>query len=155
MMVHTVLTNLNYPLDTIALIEASNIAKLEAKPYTDSRYPDLKLNNWNIGHFTNSHIEKIMTDFEVQGKPRFYWLEPFAEIPEHVDNGTMCSINLILTDSPAPIIINGKEFIYKQALLNTTIPHAVYNGPVERVMLKISIFDETYEQLAKRIKYKL
>lgn len=154
-MVHTVLTNLNYPLDTIALIEASNIAKLEAKPYTDSRYPDLKLNNWNIGHFTNSHIEKIMTDFEVQGKPRFYWLEPFAEIPEHVDNGTMCSINLILTDSPAPIIINGKEFIYKQALLNTTIPHAVYNGPVERVMLKISIFDETYEQLAKRIKYKL
>lgn len=154
-MEHSVLTNLNYPLDTVALIEAANIAKLEAKPYTDSRYPDLKLDNWNIGHFTNSHIEKIMTDFEVQGKPRFYWLEPFAEIPEHVDNGTMCSINLILTDSPAPIIINGKEFIYKQALLNTTIPHAVYNGPTERVMLKISIFDETYEQLAKRIKYKL
>jgi hypothetical protein len=155
MMEHSVLTNLNYPLDTVALIEVANIAKLEAKPYTDSRYPNLKLDNWNIGHFTNSHIEKIMTDFEVQGKPRFYWLEPFAEIPEHVDNGTMCSINLILTDSPAPIIINGKEFTYKQALLNTTIPHAVYNGPVERVMLKISIFDETYEQLAKRIKYKL
>ena len=150
-----VLTNLNYPLDTMALMEASSIAKLEATPYTDSRYPDLKLDKWNIGHFTNPYIEKIMADFEVKGKPRFYWLEPFAEIPEHVDNGTKCSINLILTDSPAPITINGKEFTYKQALLNTTVPHAVYNGPVERIMLKISIFDEDYEHLANRIKYKL
>ena len=53
-----VLTNLNYPLDTIALMEASSIAKLEANPYTDSRYPDLKLDKWNIGHFTNPYIEK-------------------------------------------------------------------------------------------------
>jgi hypothetical protein len=151
----SVLINLDYPLDTDSLMEAADLAKLHAKPYTDSRYPDLKLDKWNIGHFTNSYIEKIMADFEVDGKPRFYWLESFAEIPEHVDNGTKCSINLILTTDPAPIVINGKEFVYKQALLNTSVPHAVYNGPVERVMLKISIFDETYEQVAKRIKYKL
>ena len=96
-----------------------------------------------------------MSDFEIDGRPRFYWLEPFAKIPEHVDNGTQCSVNLILTETPAPITIAGNEYTYQQALLNTTIPHAVFNGSVERIMLKISIFDVTYEQLAKRIKYKL
>lgn len=149
------LTLLNYPLDTRVLLESAATAKLQSEPYTDSRYPELRLDRWHIGRYTDEHIEKVMADFEIDGKPRFYWLEPFAEIPEHVDNGTQCSINLILTDSPAPITINRKEYTYQQALLNTRVPHAVFNGPVERVMLKISIFDETYEQLAKRIKYKL
>jgi|LauGreSuBDMM15SN_2_FD.fasta_scaffold08045_4 hypothetical protein len=148
------LTHLDYSIDTTALLDSASKAKLESKPYTDSRYPDLKLDRWHIGHFTDDYIKKIMQDFEVDGKPRFYWLEPFAEIPEHVDNGTLCSINLIVTKDPAPITINGEEFFYKQALLNTAIPHAVFNGPHERIMLKISIFDETYEQLKNRIKYK-
>jgi hypothetical protein len=149
------LTLLNYPLDTRVLLESAAKAKLQSEPYTDSRYPELRLDQWHIGRYTDEHIEQVMEDFEIAGKPRFYWLEPFAKIPEHVDNGTQCSINLILTDTPAPITIEGKEYTYQQALLNTTLPHAVLNGPVERVMLKISIVDETYEQLAKRIKYKI
>ena len=149
------LTLLNYPLDTRVLMESAVTAKLQSKPYTDSRYPELRLDRWHIGHYTDQHIEQIMHDFEIDGKPRFYWLEPYAEIPEHIDNGTQCSVNLILTDTPAPITIQGAEFMYQQALLNTTVPHAVFNGPIERVMLKISVFNETYEQLAHRIKYKL
>lgn len=149
------LTLLNYPLDTEILLDSASKAKLQSEPYTDSRYPELQLDRWHIGRYTDEHIEKIMTDFEVVGRPRFYWLEPFAEIPEHVDNDTQCSINLILTDTPAPIVIKGKEYTYQQALLNTTVPHAVFNGSSERVMLKISIFNETYEQLASRIKFKL
>jgi len=149
------LTLLNYPLDTRVLLESAAIAKLQSEPYKDSRYPELRLDRWHIGHYTDEHIERVMADFEVEGRPRFYWLEPFAEIPEHVDNGTQCSINLILTDTPAPITIEDIEYVYQQALLNTTVPHAVFNGPNERIMLKISIFDETYEQLVTRIKYKL
>lgn len=150
----TALTHLDYSIDTFALLGSASNAKLESNPYTDSRYPDLKLDRWHIGHYSDKIINKIMQDFEVDGKPRFYWLEPFAEIPEHVDNGTQCSINLIITEDPAPITINGIEFYYKQALLDTTVPHAVFNGPNERIMLKISIFDETYDQLKERIKYK-
>jgi len=150
-----VLIQLNYPIDNFVLLESANKARAYSEPYTDSRYPELSLDNWHIGKYTDNHIQKVIDDFEVDGKPRFYWLEPYAKIPEHVDNGTKCSINLILTDTPAPILVEGTEYFYQQALLNTTIPHAVFNGPVERIMLKISIFDETFEQLSKRIKYKL
>lgn len=149
------ITLLDYPLDTVALLQSAVSAHLSAEPYTDSRYPSLRKEDWYIGRYTDKHIDKIMRDFEVEGSPRFYWLEPFATIPQHVDNGTQCSINLILTENPAPITVEGVDHVYQQALLNTTLPHSVTNGDTERIMLKISIFDETYESLSARIKYKL
>lgn len=149
------LTLLDYPLDTVALLQSAVSAHLSAEPYTDSRYPSLRKEDWYIGRYTDDHVDKIMRDFEVNGSPRFYWLEPFATIPQHVDNGTQCSINLILTENAAPITIEGVDYTYQQALLNTTLPHSVTNGDTERIMLKISIFDETYESLSTRIKYKL
>ena len=149
------LTLLHYPLDTASLLQSAANARLYAEPYTDSRYPDLKKEDWYIGRYTDVHIDKIMQDFEVEGSPRFYWLEPFATIPQHVDNGTQCSINLIITENPAPITIESVDYTYQQALLNTTLPHSVSNGETERIMLKISIFDETYESLSERIKFKI
>jgi len=145
---------LNYPLDKTILLESAKRARDVAKPYTDSRYPGLQMDTWQIGHYTDEHIEKIMADFELEGKPRFYWTAPNSVIPEHVDNGTQCSLNFILSEDPAPISFSGENYIYEQVLLNTTIPHSVTNGPIERILLKISIFDETYEQLSARIKYR-
>lgn len=149
------LTHLNYEFDLEILLDSAKMARSTSNPYTDKRYPNLKLDKWHIGHYSDPYIEKIIQDFEVIGKPRFYWLEPFAKIPEHVDNDTRCSINLIISHEPAPITISGQEIFYKQALLNTTIPHSVFNGPNERIMLKISIFNETYEHLKNRIKYRV
>ena len=149
------LTLLDYPLDNTTLLQSAAYAKLSAEPYTDSRYPGLKKKNLYIWRYTDKHIDKIMHDFEVDGSPRFYWLEPFGYIPQHVDNGTQCSINLIISENPAPITVAGVDYTYRQALLNTALPHSVRNGEDERIMLKISIFDETYESLSARIKYKL
>jgi hypothetical protein len=151
----TPLTLLDYPLDNATLLQSAENARLSAEPYTDSRYPSLRKEDWYIGRYTDKHVDKIMRDFEVDGSPRFYWLEPFADIPQHVDNGTQCSINLILTENPAPITVDGVDYTYRQALLNTALPHSVRNGEDERIMLKISMFDETYESLSARIKYKL
>jgi hypothetical protein len=95
-----------------------------------------------------------MNDFGVEGKPRYYWMKPHAIIPEHVDNGTQCSLNFVLTENASPITIGGIDYYYDSILLNTTIPHSVTNNSSERIMLKISIFNESYEELAKRIKYK-
>lgn len=138
---------LDYPLniDKI-LLEAEHAIKF-AEAYTDSRYPGQSLEDWKIGHHSSPTIDNIMQDFGVKGKARFYWLEPFAEIPEHIDNGTLCSLNFILSKSPAPININGVNYKYKQALLNTTIPHSVTNNEHKRVMLKISIFDKSFSEL--------
>jgi hypothetical protein len=51
------LTHLDYSIDTTTLLESASKARLESKPYTDSRYTDLKLDKWHIGHFTDGCIE--------------------------------------------------------------------------------------------------
>lgn len=147
------LIHLNYDLDIDRLLKEAEEAKTTAKPYTDDRYPNQKLDEWHIGHYSSPYINQIMFDFGVVGKPRFYWLEPFADIPEHIDNGTTCSLNFILSKDPAPINIEGKDYTYKQVLLDTTRMHGVKNNANERIMLKISIFDEPFENLANRLPY--
>jgi hypothetical protein len=146
---------LNYPLDKELFLRSAEKAKEHARPYTDKRYAGLQMDTWLIGHYTDEHIEKLIADFEVDGKPRFYWTAPNSVIPEHTDNGTQCSLNFILSEDPAPITFFGEDYYYDQILLNTTQPHSVTNTSTERILLKISIFDETYEQLSKRLKYKL
>jgi hypothetical protein len=153
-MMDNLFVRLNYPLDKSVLLESARCAREFAKPYTDNRYPGLQMDTWHIGHYTDKHIEKIMSNFGIDGKPRFYWTEPNSVIPEHVDNGTQCSLNFILSDDPAPVTFFGEDYVYTQVLLNTTLPHSVTNGSTERILLKISIFDETYEQLSARIGYK-
>ena len=148
------LTRLNYPLDKELFLGIANRLKETAKPYSDPRYPGYALDNWLIEHYTDNSINKLMKDLQIEGKPRFYWLKENTVLPEHVDNGTQCSVNIILTDDAAPVTFSGIDYYYSQALLNTTVPHSVTNGPKERILLKISIFDETYEQLSARIGYK-
>jgi hypothetical protein len=148
------LIHLNYKVDKKTLLAEALANQNNAVAYTDNRYPDMKLDDWLIGHYNSQSIVKIMNDLEVTGKPRFYYLQPNAIIPEHTDNGTKCSINIILTEHAAPITFGDKDYYYDIILLNTTLPHSVTNNEHERIMLKISIFDESYESVAARIKYR-
>lgn len=148
------LIHLNYKVDKKTLLAEALANQNNAVAYTDSRYPDMKLDDWLIGHYNSQNIVKIMNDLEVTGKPRFYYLQPNAIIPEHTDNGTKCSINIILTEHAAPITFGDVDYYYDTILLNTTLPHSVTNNEHERIMLKISIFDESYESVAARIKYR-
>jgi hypothetical protein len=144
--------HLNYKINkTQLLLEAGQI-KDQAISYTDSRYPDLKMDDWLIGFHTSKYIDQIMKDFDIQGKPRFYWLQPYAVIPEHVDNGTLCGLNFILTENASPITFGNKDYYYESILVDTTIPHSVKNNQYERIMLKISVFNETFNEVAERIK---
>lgn len=148
---------LDYDFDKELLLRQAEEARLESKPYTDERYPELSFDDWHIGRYTSPYIEQIMRDFDVKGSPRFYWMKPFAVVPKHTDNNTKCSLNFILTENAAPIKIGpvGLHYRYTAALLNTTVPHSVVNNHHERIMLKISIFDETYEEVDARIPFKL
>lgn len=149
------IVQLDYPLDVKeALKLAANVRK-EAQPYVDGRYPAMDFNHWQIFRLQNPFTQKIIEDFNVEGKPRFYWLAPNTSIPYHVDHNTTCSINFLLTTPAVPVTFEGdNKYEYTQALLNTSVRHKVVNGNHERILLKISIFNETYEQLAERIKYK-
>jgi len=151
-MFDTPVLHLNYKIDKQLLLKEALQLRSEAKEYTDSRYPDLKMDYWLISHFCNDYIESIMRDFQIKGKPRFYWLKPNATVPEHVDNGTLCGLNFILTDNASPIRFGDTEYFYEAILVNTTIPHSVVNNEHERLLFKISIFDETFEEVAERNK---
>ncbi len=147
------LLHLNYSLDILALWETANQLRSQATNYVDPRI-NQTIKNWLTVRHTSPYIEKIILDFGVGGSPRFYWLAPNSRLNTHVDNGTKCSINLILNDSPAPVTILNTDMYYTQALLNTSLPHSVTNGPEERVLLKISIFDKTFDEVSACIKYK-
>jgi hypothetical protein len=145
---------LDYPLNVDrALIEAEH-ARINSKAYSDDRFEG-DVAAWQISKYNSPFIQKIMDDFGIQGKPRFYFMEPFFKLPEHVDYKTECSINFVLSENAAPVSFGDKQYDYKQCLLNTSIPHSVQNGPEERILLKISIFDVSFNDLAKRIKFRL
>lgn len=144
--------HLNYKIDKEKLLEEALATKADAKSYTDSRYPGIVLNDWKIRHYTSQYTDQIIKDFDVTGRSRFYWLEPFGEVPEHVDNGTQCSLNFILTDHASPIRYGDQEYFYQAALINTAIPHSVKNKEHERIIFKISIFNETFQEVAEKIK---
>ena len=146
--------HLNYPLDLPSLLLSAEKAKESSRDYSDSRYPGHNFDYWKINQYTDEKIEKIIADFGGNMKPRFYWLKPNAILPVHVDNGTKCSINFVLSENAAPITYDGVDYFYKQALINTSIPHGVTNGHQERILLKLSIFDKSFEEFSKTIKYK-
>ena len=144
------LTYLNYDLDLPYLLTLAENIKQDANPYKDPRY-EKALETWKILKYTDPYIEKIMKDFNIEGSPRFYWQEANSVLPMHTDNGTTCSINFVLTEDPAPITIEDKEYYYKQALLDTTRRHGVTTQGSERILLKISIFDTPYETVAENL----
>ena len=149
------LIELDYQLDIKLILESASDAEKFKDSYIDPRYNSYKVKSWLISKFTNNYVQKILDDFEVNGSPRFYWLKANTVVPPHVDNDTKCSINFILSENAAPVNFDSQVFYYKQCLLNTSKTHWVKNGPIERLLFKISVFDESYDDLKKRIKFRL
>ena len=105
--------------------------------------------------------ENISKKYNCDARARYYWLKPKRQLWWHVDTGTQCSLNYVINGNPSKILIadedlkgpppkHYEEFTYSSALLNTTKYHTVPNNVnQERILLKISIFDKTYEEMAK------
>lgn len=80
-------------------------------------------------------------------RPRFYIQEPGVNINFHIDRGTLCSFNFLLSDTPDPITFRSGEVFYTTALLNTSVEHAVLATKNKRILYKISVFDKTFEEV--------
>lgn len=118
------------------------------------------IKNWQIKKITDGYGYEISELFKKQFnlkdcRPRFYIQKPNSTIPFHVDRGTLCSLNILLSDNLAPITFKSGNIYYKSALLNTQEPHAVYTGAETRILYKISIFDKTYQELRDVLPSKL
>lgn len=151
------LLRLNYPLDKELLLADANQAREFAKSFNQPRFENQNRkpqDYFKMSQWTSPYIEQIMLDLNVVGSPRFYFQDAFSELKMHTDINTLCSVNMVLSDDPAPITFEDGVQFYEQALLNVQIPHAVVNGPNARILFKISIFNETFDQVAEKIKYK-
>jgi hypothetical protein len=146
------LIHLNYPINKELLLLESKRAKETAKPWEGGH--NYKLDRWLVSYYRSDYLDKIMVDLNVMGETRFYYQEPNYYLPPHRDFGTKCAINFVLSDNYCPININGKDYMYKQALINVQEEHSVKNNNTERLIFKISVFDYDYETVSKIIKYR-
>lgn len=121
--------------------------------YSDPR-TDGDLDHWQIARLEIfDYAQEICDTFKIQnGRPRFYILKADTTLGMHTDYNTTCSLNICLSDDNAPVKFNDNTYTYKTAILNTSNNHGVVNGPNDRRLFKISIFDQTYEEVCNNMK---
>lgn len=135
--------------EDILMLEYDRVKHL-AEDYIDPRG---QVENWKMikcnFHYAKYLIKRFMLG---EVRPRFYLLPKGVEIPEHIDNNTKCSINfLINSKNPAPVTIEGVDYYYKTCLLNTQKMHSVKNNTEDRLLFKLSIFDDDFETVKEKI----
>ena len=145
------LIHLNYPINKDILLLESDKARENAKPWEGGN--DYKIEDWLVSYYTSDYIEKIMKELNIVGKPRFFYQKSNFSLKPHKDFGTQCGVNILLSDDPVPINIEGVDYHYSQALINLQKEHSVVNDSKERVLLKFSIPDKSFEQVSKEINY--
>jgi len=128
------------------------------RPEFIAQYGHWSKDVWKIAHAEVDEYTKYLCDyFDINAKPRFYMLKANQVLPHHIDNDTECAINFILSDDAAPITFQATDntYHYRTALLNTSLWHGVWNGPKDRILFKLSIFDEPFEIVKEKISKKL
>jgi len=137
--------------EDILLLEYDKI-KHKSENYIDRR-PGGQAENWRIIPASFEYAKYLIKYFNLgEARPRFYTLPKNSNIPEHIDDQTKCSINILLeTNNPAPVTIEGIDYHYKICLLNTQKIHSVKNTTEDRLLFKLSIFDDDFETVKKKI----
>ena len=147
------LIHVNYDLDIAKMKEIAEATYPSASFYTDDRFPDADFSWWKIGKCEHPELQKIADDFGIECDARFYWQDPHSYLPPHIDNGTQCSLNFVLSDDPTPVTVEGLDYYYTAAILNTTLMHSVQTGNNPRLILKFSIFNKSIESIGYKYKY--
>jgi hypothetical protein len=143
----------DFDFDRDLLLSYWNEYKNSSKPYQDKRFNRFFMKNWRIvNDFEIDYATYLNQQFGINGSPRFYILEANTSLMMHVDQDTTCALNFVLSDNPAPVRFgSGASYLYKSALLNTSIKHAVDKSENDRILFKLSIKDEPFEDVKQKI----
>jgi hypothetical protein len=140
----------DFDLDVNHLLEIWSKIKNKQINYKDDRF-DKASSHWKIVRHDFEYAKELSKIFNVESRPRFYILDANTILNQHTDFGTLCSLNFILSDNPAPIIFGDTELTYKYALLDTTELHGVVNNDEDRLLFKMSIFNESFDDVNKKL----
>jgi len=117
------------------LIKTKNIQK-KSMPYADE-------------------IWKYFTELvDMECLPKIWFYPKGAELPFHIDRWAKCSINIVLTENPDPILFEGGSEIYTVALVNTQKLHAV-RATNDRYLYKIKFLKNSWEEVKDVIQVRL
>ncbi len=80
---------------------------------------------------------------------QYMWIDKDFSLSWHVDDATRCrsSVNVIMTDDPAPVTFREGNFYYKCAALDVMQEHCVNNNSNERVLMRISFRTLAHDKL--------
>lgn len=83
----------------------------------------------------------------------FLVVEPNAYLPWHEDGKeATCAVNCLLSDDNVPVEFESGEYYYNTALLDVRKSHRVQNGPMQRIIFRISFVGEsTYDEIYNKI----
>lgn len=150
-----------FPFANDLLLREFEKVRYKLAPYKDDRY-SAPSNNWlvlrDLENYDLPYVHNItlavVKTYNIKGKvsPHFYFLQRKSILRNHVDLNTKCSINHVIQGGSAPVTYpEYGEYEYETALLDTGKLHGVINKEEDRILFKISIFDETYEQVFHKI----
>tara|TARA_A100001388_G_scaffold74281_2_gene52699 strand:- start:1412 stop:1927 length:516 start_codon:yes stop_codon:yes gene_type:complete len=150
---------IDYNVDKLILeSELIDFKPLRIKSKKAKGTPFENFPSWEFGHMKKpfGDIAKVTQYFEslfdVDIDPRYLKQHANTEVPMHSDNGTQTCINILLSDNFGPITFEDiGDIQYECALINVSKRHAVKKHSEERLLLKLSIFDKTYEECYNRL----
>ena len=108
--------------------------------------------NKKFGYFEHLyHGFSKMLDAHVV--PNFIKQDANTHVPMHRDSGTICSINILLDEDSGPITFEDiGDIYYRIAFVNVGGKrHMVKPFPKERILLKYSVKDKSYEDCLRKI----
>ena len=110
--------------------------------------------HWKVVRWIDfDYADELCEIFKIKARPRFLIQEANSVLGFHRDKGTECSINILLGDykSFANVDFEDNSYNYSQCLLNTQNLHSVKNKNEPRVLFKLSILDESFDQVCQKI----
>jgi len=141
----------DFKFDKQKLLEQYQKNLIESKNFNDNglpiSVPKLQLQEG----FEFDYAKELMDFFEIDGEAKYYTLKKDCEFDLHVDTLPKCSVNVLVSENPAPVFIGGKNYLYHNCVLNVKKPHGVFKNTEDRILFKISIFNNTYEEVRQKV----
>lgn len=116
----------------------------EIEGYTYAPWPEPTSKDYHI-------IEHLKGVFGLEGRwnSKFVFLQPGLNLDWHRDKRTKCAINWLVSLDTAPIYFRDKAYKYHSAILDVSKEHRIDILEGERILFKISCFDQEYKEICE------
>ena len=147
------LLRINYDLDYEYLLDRAY--KAERKQFYHHGRKEERIEGYTYSHYKDESLKYLVSKYglDIKGKynMKFVYIAPNTILDWHTDWGTKCAFNWILNDNEACIQYkNDRPYVYKSAIINTSAEHKVENINKERILFKISVFEQDYLETCKK-----